>query len=58
MMKMVVVRSLGNIADERAVPALMKYTTGDLDGRLKRTAEESIRKIRKGMDPEFPSAKK
>jgi aminopeptidase N len=57
MMKMVVVRSLGNIADERAVPALMKYAAGDLDGRLKRTAEESIRKIRKGMNEEFPAAK-
>ena len=33
----------------------MKYTAGDLDGRLKRTAEEAIRKIRKGMEQEFPS---
>jgi hypothetical protein len=32
----------------------MKLTSGDLDGRLKRTAEESIRKIRKGMEQEFP----
>ncbi len=30
-----VVRALANFADERATDALMKYTTGDLDGRLK-----------------------
>jgi len=36
---------------------LMKYTAGDLDGRLKRAAEEAVRRIRKGMEPEFPTAK-
>lgn len=55
LVQMAVVRVLGSIADERAVTALMKYTTGDLDGRLKRTAEESIRKIRKGMEQEMPT---
>ena len=58
MVKMAVIRTLAGFADERAVPALMKYTSGDLDGRLKRTAEETVRKIRKGMDQEFPAAKK
>jgi aminopeptidase N len=48
-------RTLGTFADERATDTLMKYTTGDLDGRLKRAAEEAIRKIRKGMENEFPS---
>ena len=55
LVRLTVVRALGQVADERAVDALMKLTTGDLDGRLKRTAEESIRKIRNGMDSEFPS---
>ncbi len=53
-----VVRALGTFADERATEALMKYTAGELDGRLKRTAEEAIRKIRKGMEQEFPAPKK
>lgn len=55
MVKMAAIRALGAVADERAVPTLMKYTTGDLDGRMKRTAEESVRRIRKGMDQEFPT---
>jgi aminopeptidase N len=58
LVQMTVVRTLAQVGDERAVPALMKYTTGDLDGRLKRTAEEAVRRIRKGMDPEFPTAQK
>jgi aminopeptidase N len=55
MVKMAAIRALGVSADERAVKAIMPYTQGDWDGRLKRTAEESVRKIRKGMDQEFPS---
>ncbi|OGR90470.1 MAG: hypothetical protein A2992_07380 [Elusimicrobia bacterium RIFCSPLOWO2_01_FULL_59_12] len=58
MVKMVGVRTLGMCADERAVPALMKFTSGDLDGRLKRAAEEAIRKIRKGMEQEMPNPPK
>jgi aminopeptidase N len=58
MVKMAAVRALGGSADERAVSALMVYTQGDWDGRLKRAAEEAVRKIRKGMDPEFPTQKK
>ena len=55
LVQLAVVRALGSFADERATDALMKYTTGDLDGRLKRAAEEGIRKIRKGMENEFPA---
>jgi aminopeptidase N len=58
MVKMAAIRALGSFADERATDTLMKYTSGDWDGRLKRTAEEAIRKIRKGMDPEFPQGGK
>ena len=55
LVQLAVVRTLGALADERATDSLMKYTTGDLDGRLKRAAEEAIRKIRKGMEQEFPA---
>jgi aminopeptidase N len=55
LVRLAVVRALGGIADERAVEPLMKLTSGDLDGRLKRTAEEAVRKIRKGMETEFPT---
>lgn len=55
LVQLAVVKALGSFADERATDALMKYTSGDLDGRLKRAAEEAIRKIRKGMEQEFPS---
>ncbi len=58
LVQMAVVRALGGFADERVTDALMKYTTGDLDGRLKRAAEEAIRKIRKGMEQEFPTPTK
>ncbi len=58
LVRLTVVRALSTFADERTTDALMAYTTGDLDGRLKRTAEEAVRKIRKGMDQEFPSSDK
>jgi aminopeptidase N len=58
LVQIAVVRALGTFADERAVDALMKYTTGDVDGRLKRLSEEAIRKIRKGMEQEFPTTEK
>ena len=57
LVQLAVVRTLSSFADERVTEALMKYTTGDLDGRLKRAAEEAVRKIRKGMEQEFPTAK-
>jgi len=57
LVQLAVVRTLGSFADERVTDALMKYTTGDLDGRLKRAAEEAVRKIRKGMEQEFPTPK-
>ena len=43
------VQALHRIGDERAVPILKKYTTGDLDGRLKRLSEEAVTKIQKGF---------
>ena len=55
LVRLAVVRALASIADERAVEPLMKLTSGDLDGRLKRVAEEAVRRIRKGMDQEFPA---
>src|SRR5882672_10240955 len=57
LVQLAVVRALGTFADERVTEALMKYTRGDLDGRLKRAAEEAIRKVRKGMEQEFPLKK-
>lgn len=53
LVKLTAVRALGAFADERVTLALRKYTSGDLDGRLKRVAEETIRKIRKGMEQEI-----
>lgn len=44
------VRALHQVGDERAVPALKTMTTGDLDGRLKRLAEEAVEKITKGFE--------
>ncbi len=44
------VRALHQIGDERAVPALKSLMTGDLDGRLKRLAEEAVDKITKGFE--------
>ncbi len=58
LVQLAVVRALASFADERAVDALMKWTTGDIDGRLKRAAEEAVRKIRKGMEQEFPNSTK
>ncbi len=55
LVQLAVVRSLAAFSDERVVPALMNLTKGDRDGRLKRAAEEAVRKIRKGMDNEFPN---
>src|SRR5262249_31399865 len=57
LVQLAVVRTLGGFADERVTEALMKFTSGTVDGRLKRAAEESIRKIRKGMEQEFPVKK-
>jgi aminopeptidase N len=58
LVQLTVVRALGSSADERATDALLRYTKGDLDGRLKRTAEEAVRRIRKGMENEFPGKNK
>ncbi len=50
LVRIAAVRGLHEIGDERAVPALKKLTTGDLDGRLKRLSEEAIEKITKGFE--------
>jgi HEAT repeat protein len=47
---MAAVRARGDIGDERAVPALKKLTEGDWDGRLIRTAEETIVKLKKNIE--------
>jgi len=44
------VRALHQVGDERAVPQLKKLTSGDLDGRLIRLAEEAVEKITKGFE--------
>lgn len=44
------IEAIGNIGDERIIPTLEKFTKGHLDGRVKRTALESIRKINGGQD--------
>ncbi|HOW28098.1 MAG TPA: M1 family aminopeptidase [Elusimicrobiota bacterium] len=43
-------RALGQLGDERAVPALRKMSTGDRDGRIKRLADEVLQKITKGIE--------
>jgi aminopeptidase N len=50
LVQMSAVRGLQSVGDERAVPALKKLTSGDLDGRLMRAAEEAIDKITKGFE--------
>lgn len=45
-----VAQSLGDLLDERAIPVLEKLTKGHRDGRVKRTAEDSIRKIHTWID--------
>jgi aminopeptidase N len=52
LVQMAVIRGLTKIGDERAIPALKKLTTGDRDGRLLRTAEEAIEKLKKGIEDE------
>lgn len=52
LVQMAVIRGLTKIGDERAIPSLKKLTTGDRDGRLLRTAEEAIEKLKKGIEDE------
>lgn len=52
LVQMSAVRALGQIGDERAASALEKLAQGDLDGRLKRLAEETMQKLRKGIEGE------
>jgi aminopeptidase N len=50
LVRIMAVRVLHQFGDERAVPALKKLTSGDLDGRLMRLAEEAIQKITKNFE--------
>lgn len=50
LVQMAAVRGLSQIGDERAVPALEKLTEGDRDGRLLRSAQEAVEKLKKGID--------
>jgi hypothetical protein len=43
-------RGLYQMADERAVPEIKKIISLDVDGRLKRLAEETVDKITKGFE--------
>ena len=49
LVRITAVRLLHQIGDERAVPHLKKLTSGDLDGRLMRLAEEAVQKITKNF---------
>ncbi len=50
LVRITAVRVLHQIGDERAVPQLRKLTSGDLDGRLMRLAEEAVQKITKNFE--------
>lgn len=47
------VKALGELGDERAIPVLEKLTKGDRFDRLKRAAEESIKKIYPWLDTDI-----
>ncbi len=52
LVQMAAVRGLTQIGDERAVPALEKLAKGDRDGRLLRSAQEAVEKLKKGIEDE------
>ena len=41
---------LGNLLDSKALPAIEQLVSKELDGRVKRRARESIRKIQMGRE--------
>lgn len=45
--------ALGELRDEQAIPTLEKLIKGDRDGRLKRAAEDAIRKIYPWIDSDI-----
>jgi aminopeptidase N len=57
LVQMAAVRGLTQIGDERAVPALEKLTKGDRDGRLLRSAQEAVEKLKKGIEDEPKNGK-
>ncbi len=63
LVQMAAVRGLTQIGDERAVPALEKLAKGDRDGRLLRSAQEAVEKLKKGIEdepknPDTPSSRR
>ncbi len=50
------VAALGDLGDERAIPVLEEMTKGHRDGRIKRYARESIRKIYSWLDTDLETA--
>jgi aminopeptidase N len=50
LVQLAAVRALVQIGDERAIPALEKLTKGHRDGRLIRTAEESVLRLKKNIE--------
>ncbi len=50
------VAALGDLGDERAVPTLEEMTKGHRDGRVKRQAQEAIRKIYPWLDTDMETA--
>jgi HEAT repeat protein len=50
LVQLAVVRALGQVGDERAIPALKKIAQGPWDSRLKRTAEETVNRLKKGIE--------
>jgi aminopeptidase N len=50
LVQMTAVKVLAKIGDERAVPALKRLTIGDRDGRLRRAAEEAVKKLTLGHE--------
>lgn len=50
LVQLAAVRALTQIGDERAIPALEDLTHGHRDGRLIRTAEEAVTKLKKNIE--------
>ncbi|MBV9080269.1 MAG: HEAT repeat domain-containing protein [Elusimicrobia bacterium] len=58
LVRIAAVRALHQIGDERALPALRRLAVAEVDGRLKRLAEEAVEKLSKGIEEEKKDAKK
>ena len=56
LVQLVSVIALGDLGDERAIPVLEEMTKGHRDGRIKRQAQESIRKIYTWLDTDLETS--